>query len=132
MDPASINWLAVGVAAVSSFLVGGLWYSPLLFGNLWARLCGFSPDELARGMAKIFIGSFVCSAIAAANLAFFIGKGSVAFGTFAGAAAGIGWVATGVVTTHLFERRPGLLIAIDAGYHAVAMTLMGVILGAWH
>jgi hypothetical protein len=30
-----INILAVLVAAVSSFLLGGLWYSPVMFHDLW-------------------------------------------------------------------------------------------------
>jgi hypothetical protein len=28
MDMNSINWLAVLVAGISSFVVGGIWYSP--------------------------------------------------------------------------------------------------------
>lgn len=66
------------------------------------------------------------------NLAFFIGPdASFGFALFAGAAAGLGWVATGMATTFLFERRPAPLIAIDAGYHVVALATMGAILGAW-
>jgi hypothetical protein len=132
MDPSKIHWLAVALAAVSAFLVGGLWYSPLLFGKPWARLVGLTDAQQGQGVARVFGGAFVCAAIASVNLAFFIGDaGGVAFGTMAGFAAGLGWVATGLTTTMLFERRPGALIAIDAGYHVVALTLMGFILGAW-
>ncbi|MFT4767423.1 MAG: hypothetical protein ACI8RN_000549 [Glaciecola sp.] len=36
MDAVSINWMAtVVVAAVVGFVVGGLWYSPILFGKIW-------------------------------------------------------------------------------------------------
>ncbi len=33
----SVNWLAIGVGAVVSFLVGWAWYSPMLFGVKWAE-----------------------------------------------------------------------------------------------
>lgn len=132
MDPSKINWLAVIVAAVSSFAVGGLWYSPLLFGKPWARLNGLSDDQLRGGTARVFGGALICAFIAAVNLAFFLGAtATLAFGTFAGFAAGLGWAATSLTTTFLFERRPASLIAIDASYHVVSLTLMGLILGAW-
>ena len=59
-------------------------------------------------------------------------KNSLAFGAFAGAAAGFGWVALSIGVTYLFERKSLRLFFINAGYHAVALTLMGAILGAWH
>ena len=36
-DGASLNWLAVIVGAVLSFLAGWLWFSPKLFGEKWAE-----------------------------------------------------------------------------------------------
>jgi hypothetical protein len=66
------------------------------------------------------------------NLAVFMGpKASLSFGLFAGAAAGFGWVASSIGVTYLFERRSLKLFLINAGYHAVAFTLMGAIIGAW-
>lgn len=132
MDPSKLNFLAVAAAAVSSFLLGGLWYSPALFGRRWAALNRLSEEQLRGGAGRAFGGAFVCQLIAAVNLAFFIGAdASFGFALFAGAAAGAGWVATGLTTTFLFERRPGALIAIDAGYHVAALAMMGAILGAW-
>ena len=29
----SLNWLAIAVAAVSAFALGGLWYSPVMFAK---------------------------------------------------------------------------------------------------
>jgi hypothetical protein len=133
MDPSQINWLAVLAAAVSSFVLGGLWYSPLLFHRPWKAAVGLDEAQLRRGTGGVFAGAFVCSLIAAVNLGFFLGaRPSAGFGTLAGFAAGLGWVATGLTTTYLFERRPGRLTAIDAGYHVVSLTVMGAILGAWH
>ena len=35
MGFAEVNYLAVGLAAVLSFVLGMLWYSPLLFAKAW-------------------------------------------------------------------------------------------------
>ncbi len=130
----TFNYLAILVAALSNFILGGIWYAPSVFGNAWMRECGFTAETLAQrgGMARIFGGSFVLALIMAFNLAAFIGpKASLSFGLFAGAAAGFGWVALAFGVTYLFERKSLRLFFINAGYHAVAFTLMGAILGAW-
>lgn len=131
----SFNYLAILVAAVSTFVLGGLWYSPALFGRAWMQEMGFTAESLnAKGDVGRIMGlSFVLELIMAFNLAAFIGaKASLQFGLFAGAAAGFGWVALAFGVTYLFERKSLRLFFINAGYHAIAFTVMGAILGAWH
>ena len=133
MDPANVNWLGALVAALSTFLVGGLWYSPILFARPWMEATGLTDDDLKGGSARIFGGSFVLMLAAAVNLAFFLagGKPDLVWGLTAGALAGVGWVATAMGTTYLFERKSLKLFFINAGFHAVSFTLMGGILGVW-
>ena len=38
----NINYLAAVVAAVSSFVIGGVWYSPILFAKAWQREAGLT------------------------------------------------------------------------------------------
>jgi len=127
------NYLAVIVAALSTFLVGGLWYSPALFGKAWMRENGFTEEGMkGRSMAKIFGLAFFLALIAAINLAMFLGpENRPAMGALWGFAAGFGWVATFVGTHYLFERKSFALFLINAGYSVVSLTLMGVILAAW-
>lgn len=121
------------VAALSSFLIGGLWYSPVLFANAWMREAGLQEEDLRQQVGRTFAVAFVLSVVAALNLAFFLGaEASAAWGMTAGALAGVGWVAASLGITFTFERRSRTLILIDTGYHAVAYTVMGAILGAWH
>ncbi len=44
----SLNWLAVLVAAISTMVVGFLWYSPLLFAKPWMREMGYDPNDKAK------------------------------------------------------------------------------------
>ena len=124
-----VNLVAVGLAGVSAFIVGGLWYG-VLFAKQWQQLVGLSDKEVARGAVRVFGGSLVLSLIMALNLAFFIGNQGAAFGLFAGLAAGIGWVAMAFGVNYLFERRSIKLYLINAGYNVITFGLMGVIIGA--
>lgn len=129
----NINLLAVFAAALSTFLIGGLWYSPALLGKAWMRENGFTEESLKGGsMAKIFGLTFVLSFVAAINLAFFLGpEMGVGEGALYGFLAGFGWVATFLGTIYLFERKSFTLFLINAGYGIIALTVMGVILAAW-
>ncbi|MEJ1239642.1 DUF1761 domain-containing protein [Chryseolinea sp. T2] len=130
---APFNIWAVLVAALSTFLIGGLWYSPALFGKAWMRENGFTEESMkGANMAKIFGLAFLLGIIAAINLAMFMGpENNPAMGAMWGFLAGFGWVATFVGTHYLFERRSMRLFLINAGYSVIALTIMGVILAAW-
>ncbi|HEY0742278.1 MAG TPA: DUF1761 domain-containing protein [Chryseosolibacter sp.] len=127
------NIWAVIVAAISTFLIGGLWYSPAVFGKAWMRENGFTEEGMKNSnMAKIFGLAFFLAFIAAINLAMFMGpENRWEMGALWGFLAGFGWVATFVGTHYLFERKSFTLFLINAGYSVVALTVMGVILAAW-
>lgn len=129
-----LNWLAVLAAAVSTFALGGLWYSPVLFGRAWMSANNLNEADLAKSnMAKIFGLALLLAVIMAANLAAFLAepKTTAAWGATAGFLAGFGWVALGIATIALFERRSWKYILINGGYMTVSFTLMGLIIGAW-
>ena len=129
-----VNWLAVIAAALSMFVIGGLWYSPLLFDKAWRRAANVSDEQVARGNpALIFGGAFVLALLMAANLAFFISGPEVtlAFAVGAALAAGLGWAALSVGILTLFERRPLSYFLINGGYLTVSFAVMGLILGLW-
>ena len=128
-----LNYLAIIVAALSSFLIGGIWYSPAVFGMAWMKENGLTEEKLKeRNILKVFGLAFLLSLIASFNLVMFLGPDTDASaGTFYGFLAGIGWVATFVGTHYLFEKKSFKLFLINAGYSVVALTVMGLILGAW-
>jgi len=134
MDFSSLNFIAISIAAVSSFVLGGLWYSPLLFGNTWMRETGITEESAKnQNMAKKFGLAFVASFIIALNLAMFLGaQSTLQTGIFYGFLAGFGWVAMSFAINDLFEQRSFRLFAINAGYHTVGFTIMGAIVGVWH
>ena len=134
MDFSKINYLAVLAAAVSSFVLGGLWYSPLLFGKPWMRANNFTDADLqAFSKARMFGWSFVFSLVMALNLAMFLAgpNTNAAWGMTAGGLTGFGWIAMAIGIIGVVENRSWAYIVINGAYMTVALTLMGLIIGAW-
>ena len=127
-----VNWIAVLLCGVASLVLGGLWYSPILFAGAWQRAAGLSDEQAKSGsMAVIFGGAFLLSVIAAAVFAMFLGhEMSLGAATAAGFSAGLCWVAASYGINYLFERRPLKLWLINGGYHTLQFALFGLILGA--
>jgi len=130
----SLNWLAVIAATLSAFILGGIWYSPLMFAAQWMKAAGITEEMVKQSNpAKTFGGAFVFTLITAINLGMFLGPESdLAMGIAAGAATGIGFVSTSFGVIYLFEQRPKGHLFVNASYLTVSFIIMGAILGAWH
>lgn len=136
----SINWMAVIVAGVSAFLVGGVWYSRPVFGNAWMKDCNLTEEEIKKGnKGKIFGFTFFFSLLMAFNLAMFLKdpagtdcgpKTNLTWGMTAGFLAGI-WTFSAIAIHSLFELKPWRLIFINGFYTVIALVIMGAIIGAW-
>ncbi len=127
----NLNIWAILTSGISAFVLGGLWYSPLIFGAAWKRSNGFGSDEPPPATGKIFAISFLLSLVMALNLAMFLNdpKTNLVWGATAGFLSGFGWVAMGIGIVSLFERRPWTYVLVNGGYLTVALMLMGAILG---
>jgi hypothetical protein len=127
----NLNWLAIIVAAVSAFVLGGLWYSPLLFAKRWMKETGITEESTKNAnIIKIFSLAFVLALIASFFLAMFIGSDAGAgFGALAGFMAGLGWVFTFMGISYLFESRTLGHFLINSVYSICSLTVMGLIIG---
>ncbi|HUP11567.1 MAG TPA: DUF1761 domain-containing protein [Niastella sp.] len=138
-----INWWAVLVAGISSFVVGGIWYSPGLFGKAWMKDNSFTEEQIRKGgnKEKIFGFTLIFSLLMSVNLAMFlaapadcppqcVAKTDITWGAIAGFLAGI-WTFCAIAIHSLFEFKPWRLICINGFYSIVALILMGAIIGAW-
>src|SRR5262245_13708559 len=129
--------LPVLVSAVAVFVLGALWYSPVLFGRAWVRAHGYTDEKLAGMRAtagKAYAVSFVCYVVMAAAMSFLIGRMDITMikgGVKLGAVLGFGFAATIGLTANMFSERRLSAWLIDAGYQVAYLILMGVILVAW-
>src|ERR687898_2931549 len=120
-----INILAVLAAAVSSFALGGLWYSPKLFGTSWNRENGGNPKAAeATHPARVFGVSFALSLVSAFAFAILLGpEPPFALATSRGLIVGLCFVAASFGINYQFANRSTVLWAIDGGYHTVQFLL---------
>lgn len=143
MEMGSINWLAVLVAGISSFVIGGVWYSPGLFGRAWMKDNKFTEEDVKKGnKGKIFGWTFIFSLLMAANLGMFLAdppagcqegcapKVTIGWGATAGFLSGI-WTFGAIAIHSLFEQKSWRLILINGFYSMIALILMGAIIGVW-
>ena len=131
-----INFLAVTVAAVAAFLVGALWYSPLLLGKAYLDARGMNPGAMAdmRPQVAELLGEFVKNMVVAFVLAHFVvrlGVGDLKGAVQLGLWVWVGFQAMLLMGAVLHEKMPWMLYAIHAGDALVKTLLMTAILGVW-
>ena len=133
-----INWLAVLVAAVAVFMLGGLWYTAL-FGKLWQRLHGYSDAKLKELQAKrppqVFFGILIASyLVLAAGIAVLFNSSGIHSAPQGAAVGGLLWLGLaapiGATAYIASDRHIGIFI-IDLAYQAVFLAMAGAILGGW-
>lgn len=128
-----INFLAVVAATLSSFLLGGVWYSPLLFLQPWNRAMGRDETSSRGHPARVFGSSFVFAFVAALAFAALLGPApelgpAIQFGLI----ISLCFVVTCFGINYQFANRPVSALLIDGGYHSGQFLLYAVVLGLWH
>jgi hypothetical protein len=133
-----IKYPAVIVATLVHYILGGLWYSPLLFGNKFIQLINWTPEQLrqieSQSHAKELALAFVMSLVLVYILAHFVNytKGTSAMGGIQTAFwIWLGFVVTTQAPTVIFEGRSFGLFAINVAYQLVGCALAGAILAIW-
>ena len=125
-----LNWLVVLLATVVPFVLGAVWYGPLL-GKRWMAGAGMTEEKVAQAnMGRTFGVAFLLQAVQVVVLAIFIGSDAgLAVGLLAGVLVGAAWVATAFGGVYLFEQRPLDHFLVNAGYMVVSFSVMGAVLG---
>lgn len=121
---------AVLVAAISSFVLGSLWYG-FVFQRVWCREVGIDPEN-PPPLVRTFSGAFVLSLLAAFVFAKYLGPApQLSLAVSAGFLTGLCWVAASFGMNYLFSKRSLKLFLLDGGYHTLQFTLYGLVLGMW-
>ncbi len=129
----AVNYLAVLVAALVPMLVGGLWYSKMLFAGAWMAEAGLKEEELTNP-APAMIKSVIASLVLAYGLAILMkhmGVADLKAGALTGFFTAILIVGGASFPNYAFEGKSIRHFAIHMGATLVGMTAMGAILGAW-
>lgn len=131
-----LNWWAVIGATLSTFVVGGVWYSVGVFGKKWGKLVGMTVKEMnsSEGMAERYSMTGIASLIAVAVTgALMLATGTTGWtdGLVFGAVVGFAFRFGTHVTHNSFAKKSKDLTWIDGMHDVVAMAVVGAILGQW-
>ena len=132
LDLSVLNWLAILVATVAGFALGGLWYGPL-FGEAWLSALGKMANDI-QPSATPFVISFFTALITAVVLALFINATNISTlggGVMIGLLVGIGFIATAMASDSAFGDTGLNLWLIQSGYRVLYSVIMGAILAVW-
>ncbi len=119
-----VSWLAVIVATVLSFVLGGLWYSPRVFGARWAEGCGvdLESEDAGKHAVKALSVQFVSTLL----LAWLLGA-MVDAGEWLMIAATVSVVAVILISAGLFHRNSHFAAVIEGVFVVVMSALMVVV-----
>ena len=133
-----VNYLAVLVSAIVSFIIGGLWYSPLLFGNAWMKSGGFSEKNIEKakkkGMGKLYFITFIASLLMAFVLSHFVQyltAQTFSEGMQAGFWIWLGFIVPVLLGGVLWEGKSLKFYLINIAYWLVNLIIIGGLLAVW-
>lgn len=135
MNP--INYYAVLVCGVASFVLGMLWYGPL-FGKIWIKLMGFTEkhmdEEKKKCMSTKFVLAFIGSLVLAyvtANLFVYTSVVDLQKGLIMAVWLWLGFIATTTLSSVLWEGRSWKLYFLNNAYSLVQLLIFAAILVSW-
>lgn len=130
-----INLTSVFVAALAAFLVGMVWYSPLLFAKPWMALSGMSPEDCKarqkKGMAPLMIAAFAMCLLMAFAFGYVVTRtnsGSLVDAMRKAALLWGGFVVPVLAAGVLWEKKPLALFFINAGHYLVTLLVISAII----
>ncbi|WP_209346900.1 DUF1761 domain-containing protein [Pontixanthobacter sp. CEM42] len=131
MNLFDVNWLAIVLAAACGFIVGGIWYGPVM-GKKWMGAVGLTEDQIKEGnMGLIYGGAFAFSLLASWTLAHTFASYatdlSVAVKVMTAFGVAIGFIIPALGTNYLFSQKGKTLFFIDAGYWMLFYIAMGLV-----
>ena len=131
------NLIAVLVSAVISMIVGSFWYS-VLFGKTWMKLSGITEKQIKeakkKGMTKSYVIMFISLLVMFYILGIFIeysGASTAVQGSMIGFLIWLGFLATTMLSSVLWDNKPVKLYWINTLHYLVVLVIAGAILAVW-
>lgn len=134
----SINFVAVAAAACAFFIIGSLWFSPLLFSSIWVKeleqhnvvIKQPTQADLVSKMLLTYAANFI-TAWAMGCLVYLTGSATILSGLILGTIVALGFAVTSVGSVFIWESRSLKLFLIDVGYPVVGIIVSAIILSLW-
>ena len=135
---AGVNYLAVVLAAVASFIFGGLWYGAL--SKQWMAAAGKTEAEMKSADGPMSMVPFAIAFVAQLVMAYMLagvmghlgtGAGTIRSGLITGFFIWLGFVFSSLVVNHAFQGAKRSLTLIDGGHWLGVLLIQGAVIGAF-
>lgn len=131
-----VNYVAVLLAALSTMVVGSVWYAKPVFGNVWIKLAKLDEKAMKKAgpypivvtLLVSFVSAYVLAHVAYLSNQFFQNSFlqdslTTAFWLW------LGFTAARIITHDAFEVRRKKLTLLTIGHELVTFLVMGAIIG---
>ncbi|WP_026380295.1 DUF1761 domain-containing protein [Afifella pfennigii] len=133
---AGINYIAVFLAGIASFIFGAVWYMTL--SKLWMHATGLTADEIRGEHGRLDRSPFLISlsgelflALMLAGLIGHIGPVTIVNSLASAFFVWSSFTLVPLAINHRYQLLPWSLTFIDAGHWLGVMMLQGLIIGAF-
>ncbi len=128
-----MNYLAIILAGLAFWILGAIWYSPVLFQKTWQTESGLTDDDVKKNLAITFGGSLLMMILMSYGLSYIVGAHDAAdrtfsHGMFHGALTGVMFAMASMAINYLYQRKSLKLFAIDAIYQILGLAVAGGVL----
>ena len=136
---AGLNPWMLPVAAIASFLFGGLWYG--LLSKQWMAAAQLTEADI-KGEGSSSPAPLAITLLAELFMAWMLSglllhmakagvPGSLKNGLISAVFIWAGFIVTTLIVNHRYQKRSWSLTLIDAGHWLGVLAIQGMILGAW-
>lgn len=129
----AINYYAIAVCAVTSMVLGTLWYGPI-FGKLWIKLSGMTEKHIEEAKKKGMALSYLLALVGSLVMAYVMAKFptyNVKDGLELGFWLWLGFIATVSLGNVLWEGKSWKLYILNNAYNLLQLLIFGSILATW-
>ncbi len=130
-----LNYKAVLAATAAMYVLGWLWYSPVLFGKTWMKLAGAAPGDMKKGVPLCFVYGLLNTLLSVLGLAVAISLilpiPSAKEGVLTACVLWLGFAVPMNLSDVIWGKMPMKLFWIHAGHYLVSFAAVGAIVGGW-
>ena len=129
------NFWPLLFSAISNMLIGALWYSPILFGNLWMKFAEITVEDIKKidSRQSMLLGIIPSTlSVIFLYLVLMIANVNSIWGALViGTIASVGFGGTSLLNNVIFEKRPIKLLLMNVGYSFVAWNIAAILITVW-
>ena len=134
MSATKHNHLAIAVAVILNFVVGGMWYSPMLFQGSWLSGWHKRPEEVNQQDPALLLVGLPLAIASAYILSWLIQKTNMQTATGGALLAALTWLAASAPALMPHYALAGVgwsATFIDSANALVCSMIAGAIIGGW-